>query len=46
MEDHVADPEDLGPIQFLDERLATVSEAVLLGRAEVDEIVGMDHGAP
>src|SRR5256886_5287202 len=45
MEDDVPDAKHLSPIQFLDERDATVAQSVLLWRGEVDQVVRMDDGA-
>src|SRR2546426_8769267 len=45
MEDDVPDAKDLGAIQLLDERSSAVAQPVLLGRAEVDQIVRMDDRA-
>src|SRR3989454_3148465 len=44
MEDDVPDAKHLSPIQFLDERDATIAQSVLRWRGEVDQVVRMDDG--
>src|SRR5438046_7123904 len=45
MEDYVSDAQNLGAIQFLDEGDPAVSQSVLRGRTQIDQIVGVDDRA-